>query len=206
MSCEETDTQGKCQMMIEAENIKNWQLPPASQMGQLVKNLPVMQETQVWFLGWEDSMEKGMAILSSILVWRIPWIKEPGGLQSRGSQRVWLNWVTNTSTFTGTWSDVLLHTHTYTHMYEHTCTQMHTAWISRPQARALGHPLLPGFTYAWRSLVPGLGKAAGKESGGLWASHSLLLHCSSLSLGTSSSVRVVEMLSLQLTLSIQSPT
>lgn len=44
-------------------------------------------------------------------------------------------------------------------MYAHTCThiQMHTAWISRPQARALGHPLLPGFTYAWRGLVPGLG-------------------------------------------------
>ena len=99
-------------------------------------------------------------------------------------------------------------THTRTHMYAHTCThiQMHTAWISRPQAHALGHPLLPGFTYAWRGLVPGLGKAAGKESGGLWASHSLLLRCSSLSLGTSSSVRVVEMLSLQLTLSIQSPT
>ena len=39
----------------------------------MVKNLPAMQETQVWFLGWEDPLEKGMATHSSILAWRIPW-------------------------------------------------------------------------------------------------------------------------------------
>ena len=39
-------------------------------------------------LGGEDPLEKGMAIHSSILAWRIPWIEEPGGLQSIGSQRV----------------------------------------------------------------------------------------------------------------------
>ena len=38
-----------------------------------------MQETQVWSLGWEDPMEKGMATHSSILAWRIPWTEEPGG-------------------------------------------------------------------------------------------------------------------------------
>ena len=54
----------------------------------MVKNLPAMQETQVQSLGWEDSLEKGMAIHSSILAWRIPWTEEPGGLQSMGSQRV----------------------------------------------------------------------------------------------------------------------
>ena len=94
MSCEETDTQGKCQMMIEAENIKNWQLPPASQMGQLVKNLPVMQETQVWFLGWEDPLEKRIATHSSILAWKISWM-EPGRLQSMGSQRVGHDWASS---------------------------------------------------------------------------------------------------------------
>ena len=40
---------------------------------QMVKNLPAMQETQVPFLGWKDSLEKGMATHSSILAWRIPW-------------------------------------------------------------------------------------------------------------------------------------
>ena len=57
-------------------------------MAQRVKNLPAMQETQVQFLGQEDLLEKGMAIHSSILAWRIPWTVEPGGLQSVGLQRV----------------------------------------------------------------------------------------------------------------------
>ena len=53
-----------------------------------VKNLPAMQETWVQSLGWEAPLEKGMATHSSILAGRIPWIEEPGGLQSMGSQRV----------------------------------------------------------------------------------------------------------------------
>ena len=60
----------------------------ASLVTQTVKNLPAMQETQVQFLGREDTLEKGMATHSSILAWRIPWTEEPGGLQSTGSQRV----------------------------------------------------------------------------------------------------------------------
>ena len=43
-----------------------------------------MQETQVHSLGWEEPLEKGMAIHSSILAWRIPWTEEPGGLESMG--------------------------------------------------------------------------------------------------------------------------
>ena len=54
----------------------------------MVKNLPAMQQTQVRSLSWEDPLEKDMAIHSSILVWRIPWTEEPGGLQSMGSHRV----------------------------------------------------------------------------------------------------------------------
>ena len=54
----------------------------------VVKNLPAMQETQAPSLDWEDPLEKGMATHSSILSWRIPWMEEPGGLQSMGSQRV----------------------------------------------------------------------------------------------------------------------
>ena len=47
-----------------------------------------MQETQVWSLGQEDPLEKGMAAHSIIFAWEIPWTEEPGGLQSIGSQRV----------------------------------------------------------------------------------------------------------------------
>ena len=56
--------------------LRHW----ASLMAQTVKNLPAMQETQVLSLGWEDPVEKGMAIHYSILAWRIPWTEEPGGL------------------------------------------------------------------------------------------------------------------------------
>ena len=57
-------------------------------MTQTVKNLPAVRETRVPSLGQEDPLEKGMATHSSILAWRTPWTEEPGGLQSRGLQRV----------------------------------------------------------------------------------------------------------------------
>ena len=57
-------------------------------MAQMVKRLPTMQETWVQSLGWEDLLEKEMATHSSILAWKIPWMEEPGRLQSMGSQRV----------------------------------------------------------------------------------------------------------------------
>ena len=47
-----------------------------------------MQETQVLNLGQEDPLEKEMATYSSILAWKVPWMQEPGGLQSMGTQRV----------------------------------------------------------------------------------------------------------------------
>ena len=67
-------------------------------MAEMVKNLPAMQQTWVWSLGWEDPLEKGMAPDSSILAWRIPWTEEPGRLQSMGSQRAIHNWTTNMHT------------------------------------------------------------------------------------------------------------
>ena len=57
-------------------------------MAQLVKNPPVMRETWVRSLGWEDPPEKGKATHSSVLAWRIPGTGEPGGLPSMGSHRV----------------------------------------------------------------------------------------------------------------------
>ena len=46
----------------------------------VVKNPPVMQETQVYYLGWEDPLEKEIATHSSILAWKIPWTEKPGGV------------------------------------------------------------------------------------------------------------------------------
>ena len=57
-------------------------------MAQTVKNPPVMQETWVQSLVWEDPLEKGMATHSNFLAWRIPWTEQPGGLLSMGLQRV----------------------------------------------------------------------------------------------------------------------
>ena len=54
-------------------------------MTQTAKSLPAMQETQVQSLGWEDALEKEMATHSSIIAWEIPWMEEPGRLQSIGS-------------------------------------------------------------------------------------------------------------------------
>ena len=65
---------------------------------QTVKNPPAMWETWVRSLGKEDPLEKGMAIHSSILTWRIPWTEELGRLQFMGSQKVRHNWTTNTFT------------------------------------------------------------------------------------------------------------
>ena len=68
-----------------AQTVKNrW----ASLMAQKVKNLPGMQGTWVLSLGGEGPLDKGVAIHSSILAWRIPWTEELGGLQFMGSQRV----------------------------------------------------------------------------------------------------------------------
>ena len=67
----------------------------ASLVAQTVKHLPSMWETGVWSQGWEDPLEKEMAIHSSILAWKIPWMKEPGRLQSMWWQRVGHDWATS---------------------------------------------------------------------------------------------------------------
>jgi len=80
-------------------------------VAQTVKTLPVMQETRVRSLGWEDPLEKGMATHSSILAWRIPWTEEPGGLQFMGSQRAGHDWVTITQCHKGKLLHCLLRSH-----------------------------------------------------------------------------------------------
>ena len=54
----------------------------------MVKNLPIIQETQTRSLHQKEPLEEEMATHSSVLAWRIPWTEEPGGPQSIGSQRI----------------------------------------------------------------------------------------------------------------------
>ena len=60
------------------------------------KNLPAVQETWAWSLGWKGLLEKEMATHSSILTWKIPGIEESAGLHSVGSPGFGHNWITNT--------------------------------------------------------------------------------------------------------------
>ena len=71
-----------------------------SLVAQTVKRLSTMRDTRVWSLGWEDSLEKEMAIHSRTVAWKIPWTEEPGRLQPMESQRVGHDWATSLSRFT----------------------------------------------------------------------------------------------------------
>ena len=73
---------------IESPEMNPCTYGQASLVAQMVKRLPTMWENWVRSLGWEDSLEKEMAIHSSTIAWKIPWTEEPGRLQSMGSQRV----------------------------------------------------------------------------------------------------------------------
>ena len=71
-------------------------IPGASLVAKMVNNQPALQETQIWYLGREDPLDKEMVIHSNIFAWEIAWTEEPDGLQSIGLQRAGQDWVTNT--------------------------------------------------------------------------------------------------------------
>ena len=75
-------------LLLQMKNLRSIILLKISLVAQMVKRLSTMRETQVRSLGWEDLLEKEMAIHSSTIAWKIPWTEEPGRLQSMGSQRV----------------------------------------------------------------------------------------------------------------------
>ena len=77
-----------CQFLLQQSDQLLQIFSISSLVTQLVKNVPVMQETLVRYMQREDPLEKGMVAHSSILAWRIPWTEEPDRLQSTGSQRV----------------------------------------------------------------------------------------------------------------------
>ena len=78
---------------------KDYAFTGDSLVAQRLKRLRGILETRVRSLGREDPLEKEMATHSSTLAWRIPWMEEPAGLQSTGSQRVRHNWATSLSLF-----------------------------------------------------------------------------------------------------------
>ena len=84
---------------VEQRRFHRW---IASQVAQMVKHLPAVWEICVWSPGWEDALEKEMATHSSTPAWKIPWMEEPGRLQSMGLQRVRHDWATSL-TMIGTW-------------------------------------------------------------------------------------------------------
>ena len=81
----------RLQVILKSGNV--CKVVGASLVAQIVKNLPAMWETQVRSLGQEDPLEKGMAIHSSILAWKIPWTEDPGSYSPIGLQRIIYDWV-----------------------------------------------------------------------------------------------------------------
>ena len=115
-----------------------------SLVAQIVKHLSTMQETWVQSLGWEDPLEKEMAIHSSTIAWKIPWTEEPGSLQSMGLQRVGHNWATSL-TYLRLYLSILGHTWSFSVMnlwnsqmnqwtYKHIIFSWNTMWDRQRKA------------------------------------------------------------------------
>ena len=100
----------------------------ASLLVQMVKNLPAMQETWVQSLGREDPLEKGMAVYSSLLAWRILWTEEPGGLQSMG-RRVGHDWATNNFTLTWLGNSTIMKDEKWEEEFWKTDSKLFFTWI-----------------------------------------------------------------------------
>ena len=144
----------------------NEQLIIASLVAQMVKNPPTMQETQVQSLGWEDPwedpLEKEMANNSSILVWKIPWMEESGGLQSMGLQRVRHDWVTNTFTFhTCKWASPVAQRERI-HLQCRRCSpwghEEADTTEETEHAHTLANVMTPGFCRVWKVTYKSPGK------------------------------------------------
>ena len=119
-------------------------------VAQRLKRLPPMRETWVRSLGQEDPLEKEMATHSSILAWRIPWMEEPGRLQSMGSQRVGHDWAT---------SPQLTSPHLYPHApnpcqsWEEQCLSPSVKWGWGWEARGKEKSLPLFWESKWRQFI-----------------------------------------------------
>ena len=103
------------------------QLFRTSLVDQTVKQLPTVWETRVQSLDWEDPLENEMATHSRTLAWKIPWMEDPGRLQSIGLQRVRHNWATPLF-FPQLFSNILQGCVWMTHMVKNLLTVQET-WV-----------------------------------------------------------------------------
>ena len=99
---------------MDSNSVSAVSLDGASLVAQMVKNLPAVQETCLWSLRQEASMEKGMATHSSILTWRIPWTEEADRLESMKLQRIRHDWVSNVFTFSMSLKEAEIRTQIHT--------------------------------------------------------------------------------------------
>ena len=99
---------------MDSNSVSAVSLDGASLVAQMVKNLPAVQETWLWSLRQEASMEKGMATHSSILTWRIPWTEEADRLESVELQRIRHDWVSNVFTFSMSLKEAEIRTQIHT--------------------------------------------------------------------------------------------
>ena len=92
------DTAGSLELLSDAQLLFSVAFMWASQVAWWVNDLHAMQEMQVQSLGWEHPLQEGVATLSSIRAWRVPWTEDTGGLWSMGPQRLrhdWSDWASN---------------------------------------------------------------------------------------------------------------
>ena len=108
------------------------ELMQCSLVAQTVKNLRAMQETQVWSLGWENPLKKGMATHSSIFAWEIPWTEEPGGLYSPWGHKecTWLTLSLLWLIYNGANSCCMIWLHTHTHTHAHIYIYTHILFLN----------------------------------------------------------------------------
>ena len=140
-------------LLLRAISIKENKPPSdlslASLVAQRLKHLSAMWETWVLSLGQEDPLEKEMAIHSSILAWRIPWVEEPGGLQFTGSPRVGHDWA------------ILRSQISYNQTLPKICHFMTLAWeLSVASLQMLAQPLRKEISHQVSLQVPKESKAS----------------------------------------------
>ena len=141
-----------------------------SLIAELVKNPPVMQETLVQFLGQEDPLEEGMATLSSVLAWRIPWTEEPGGLQSIGLQRVGHDRATFTLGFPHSSAGKRMCLQCRRPWFDSWVGKIHWQRDRLPTSLFLGFPCSSAgkestLNAGYLGLIPGLGRSPGEGKG-----------------------------------------
>ena len=112
-----------------------------------------MRETRVRSLGREDPLEREMAIHSSTLAWKIPWMEEPDRLQSMGSQRVGYDWATS------------LHFHWLTDHYILWCIWWYMVYFWHPCGAVVENPFASAKDVRDVGSVPGLGRSPGAGNG-----------------------------------------